>query len=93
MKPADSSVDQNVLVTVRAIDRFGNTAVSEARPVSLVANTTLTGAGLVQISSGVGQKTLHSTQIGWVKLSLLDAVGMSGVDFSSSQVFQFYPGK
>ena len=96
LKPADTSVDYECIVTVEALDKYGNIATSENRPVSLITNGTaaVSGAGLVTILAGKGQKILKSTLPGVIGLRLLDAFGFGGaIDLTSTQTVYFYPGK
>lgn len=92
LQPPDTSVDTSCHVVIRALDQYGNIAQAETRSVTLVANGTVTGAGLVAIVQGQGSKNIQNTAVGPVKVSLLDAFGITGVDFTSTQLFKFFPG-
>jgi hypothetical protein len=88
--PADGTVDNPILVTVRALDQFGNVATSENRGVTLLASGSAYG-GYVDIYNGVGTMLVFDDVAETVTLSLVDTE-LTGLDVSSTQTVVFGPG-
>jgi hypothetical protein len=91
INPTDGSVDAPITVTVQAQDQLGNVVTSENRDVTLVTSGSATGAGLVDIQSGVGSRDISDQMPETVTLTLSDTEG-TGLDVSSTQDVIFAPG-
>ena len=87
INPADGTVDAAITVTVQLQDQYGNivtTGVDKDKNVTLNADGSATGAGLVNIGNGVGTKDISDQVAETVNLSLTDSQG-TGLDVSSTQ--------
>lgn len=82
--PVDTVVGGNVSVTVRAEDNSGNLDTTYQNDVTLVADGSATGEGLVSITNGVGTKTITDTVAETVNLILSDSQG-TGLNVASTQ--------
>jgi len=89
--PTDGTVDNPITVTVRAEDNFGNVDTNYETNVTLVADGSATGDGLVDITSGVGTKNVSDTVAETVNLSLSDTE-FTGLNVSSTQNVVFAAG-
>ena len=80
------SVDNQVTVTIRALDQYGNIATAENRDVTLrvSGHAVAPNSGVVNIGSGVGTIQITNTRPETVNLSLLDSSN-TGVDVTSTQ--------
>ncbi|MDH3456211.1 MAG: hypothetical protein OER90_05165, partial [Gemmatimonadota bacterium] len=88
--PTDGSVGTAILVTVEALDQFGNRATGESRDVTLLTSGSATGGGNVSISNGLGTRLINDQVPETVTLSLTDTQG-TGLDVSSVQNVVFGP--
>ncbi len=91
LPPAGGPVGTPVTVTVQAQDASGNVDTSYQNGVTLVADGSATGAGLVNIVNGVGTKSVDDTTAETVHLSLSDTQA-TGLNVSSTQTLAFAPG-
>jgi hypothetical protein len=92
-KAGDTIVAGNALVNVFALDQFGNINTAENRDVTLRSEGSLVlGAGVVDISSGKGSRTLTSEVAQSVVIQLLDSSSTLLSMGSPSSVI-FIPGK
>ncbi len=90
--PADGVAGTPVVVTVRALDEFGNVATGEFRSVTMVASGSAAGSsGTVEIVAGIGSHLVNDQVAETVTLSLLDTQG-TGLDVSSTQNVVFSAG-
>ncbi|OGZ06366.1 MAG: hypothetical protein A2845_01050 [Candidatus Lloydbacteria bacterium RIFCSPHIGHO2_01_FULL_49_22] len=87
----NGTVDAPITVTVRAEDANGNVDTSYQEDVTLNADGSASGDGLVNIVNGVGTIALADTVPEDVNLSLTDSEA-TGLDFSSMRVVTFAPG-
>lgn len=89
--PINTTVDNSLLVTVRAEDSLGNVDTSASGTVTLITSGAASGGGVVTLVSGVGTKTIADHTAETVTLSLSDSAS-TGLDVSSSQQVVFAPG-
>ena len=85
--PTDGTVDAAITVTVQLQDQYGNvvtTGVDKDKDVTLNADGSATGDGLVDIANGVGTKDISDQVPETVNLTLTDSAG-TGFDVSSTQ--------
>jgi len=85
--PTDGTVDAAITVTVQLHDQYGNvvtTGVDKDKDVTLNADGSATGDGLVDIANGVGTKDISDQVPETVNLTLTDSAG-TGFDVSSTQ--------
>jgi len=88
--PVDGTVDAPILVTVRALDQWGNVATGENRGVTLEASGQAFG-DFVNFVAGQGTALISDQVAETVTLSLLDTEA-TGLDVSSTQTVVFGPG-
>ncbi len=91
LPPSDGTVDAPVTVTVEAQDGSGNIDTSYTQDVTLTADGSATGAGLVNIVNGVGTLAISDTAAETVHLGLSDTEG-TGLNVSSTRSVAFAPG-
>ncbi len=89
--PVNGTVDASIPITVQAEDASGNVDSTYQTDVTLNANGSATGGGLVDIVDGVGTIALSDTVAQTVQLSLTDSQG-TGLDTSSTRSVTFAPG-
>ncbi|HET6224736.1 MAG TPA: hypothetical protein VFF27_00560 [Bacteroidia bacterium] len=92
LDPADSIQGVAVTVTVQAQNNFGTIDTNYQNDVTVVANGSATGAGLINIVNGVGTKQINDNVAQTVQLSLSDTQS-TGLNVSSNQdvVFAIAP--
>jgi urease beta subunit len=90
LDPIDGTVDNQILVTIHALDAFGNVATGENRGVTLLTSGSAVG-GFVSLFEGVGTDFIFDQVAETVQLSLSDTQG-TGLDVSSTQNVVFAPG-
>ena len=89
---ANGTVDNGIPVAVRALDQYNNIVTNFSGTVQLASSSaTVTGAGLVNISAGVGTVTLRDTKHEIVQLSLSTS-SVAGLNLSSTAPVQFLYG-
>lgn len=88
LSPAGGTTGSPVTVTVEAQNGAGARATQENRDVTLVADGSATGAGVVDIVDGVGTINIGDAVIETVNLSLTDHLGL-GLDVSSTATATF----
>ena len=91
LDPTDGTVGAAITVTVQAQDDSGNVNTSYQTNVTLVTNGSATGAGVVDITNGVGTLDISDAVAETVNLSLTDSE-TTGLDVSSTQDVVFGPG-
>jgi hypothetical protein len=84
LDPTDGTVDNPITVTVQAQDQFSNVVTSYGQNVTLNADGSSTGEGVVTIVSGEGTKDISDTVAETVNLTLTDSE-TTGLDVSSTQ--------
>jgi hypothetical protein len=89
--PTDGIAGDNIVVTVKAVDNRGNIDASYQNDVTLAADGSATGGGLVDIINGVGTRTITDNTAQTVNLSLSDTQS-AGLDVSSVQDVIFSAG-
>ena len=92
--PTDGTVDAAITVTVQLQDQYGNVVTSgghENDDVTLNADGSATGEGLVDIANGVGTKDISDQVPETVNLTLTDSAG-TGFDVTSTQDVVFALG-
>ncbi|MEK7691870.1 MAG: hypothetical protein AAB425_12725, partial [Bdellovibrionota bacterium] len=89
--PDSSTAGTAISITVRATDSGGNTVVTFTSDVTLAANGSATGAGLVDIISGVGSLSINDTTAETVALSLTDSQG-TGLAVTHTKSITFNAG-
>ena len=92
--PVDGTVDAAIPVTVQLQDQFGNIVTTGAdtnKDVTLNADGSATGDGVVDINNGVGTKDISDTVAETVNLTLTDHVP-TGFDCTSTQDVVFAHG-
>ncbi len=88
--PSRAAVGSSAIVTIKAISQSGNVDTAYEKDVSLVLSGNGTGAGLVDIRSGVGTKSIGNTQGQMVNISLNDTSNTE-LDVSDTKSIQFLP--
>jgi phosphotransferase system IIA component/3'-phosphoadenosine 5'-phosphosulfate (PAPS) 3'-phosphatase len=91
LDPVDGTAPGPILVTVQALDQFGNVASSENRDVTLLTSGSASGGGRVPIVTGVGTRLISDPVAETVTLSLADT-DATGLDVSSIQNVVFSSG-
>jgi urease beta subunit len=91
LEPPDGMINDPIPVTVQAQDQYGNLVTGENRDVTLVASGSATGDGLVNITNGVGTRSITDAVPETVTLSLSDTQG-TGLNVSSTQTVVFAAG-
>jgi len=94
INPADGTVDAAITVTVQLQDQFGNivtTGADKDKDVTLNADGSATGDGLVDIVDGVGTINISDHVAETVNLSLTDTEG-TGFNVASTQDVIFTNG-
>jgi hypothetical protein len=86
-----TTVDFPLTVTIQAQDNGGNIDTSASSSVTLLANGSATGAGLVALTNGVGTIQISDHLVETVHLSLSDTQG-TGLNVSSTADVTFNPG-
>ncbi len=97
LDPTDGTVDAPITVTIRAEDDSNNVDTTYQNDVTLVASSSATGEGLVNIVNGLGTLNLSDTVAETVNLSLSDTEGTGlvvtsaqGVIFSAGAAAKFF---
>jgi hypothetical protein len=88
VSPANGTTGSPITVTVEAQNGAGARATQENRDVTLVADGSATGGGVVDIVDGVGTINIGDAVIETVNLSLTDHLGL-GLDVSSTATATF----
>ena len=94
INPVDGTVDAAITVTVRLQDQYGNTVTTggdKDKDVTLNADGSATGDGVVDVANGVGTKAISDTVAETVNLSLTDHVP-TGFTCTSTQNVVFAHG-
>jgi hypothetical protein len=85
--PTDGTVDAPITVTVQLQDQYGNivtTGLDKDKDVTLTADGSATGAGLVDVTNGVGTIAISDQVPETVNLGLTDSE-TTGFDVTSTQ--------
>jgi len=90
VNPGPGTVGIPLVVTVRAEDNYGNVDVGYGVGVTLATTGSATGGGLVNITNGVGAKTITDNVAETTALSLTDSQS-TGLNVSSTQNVAFSP--
>lgn len=85
------SVDYPAIVSLVALDQYGNRATNESRTVTLSSNGSTTGLGFVSFSQGVAVRLIRDSIPEFVQLWLEDPY--FGWNVSSQSQIRFYAGK
>ena len=94
INPTDGTVDAAITVTVQLQDQYGNivtTGADKDKDVTLNADGSATGDGLVDVTDGVGTIAISDQVAQTVNLTLSDSEG-TGFDVSSTQDVVFAHG-
>ena len=94
INPTDGTVDAAVTVTVQLQDQYGNivtTGADKDKDVTLNADGSATGDGVVDITNGVGTKDISDTIAETVNLDLTDSA-TTGFTVTSTQNVVFAHG-
>ncbi|MDD5527420.1 MAG: hypothetical protein PHO56_00375 [Patescibacteria group bacterium] len=91
INPVDGTVGDHISVTIEAVDNSNNIDTTYQNDVTLSADGSASGAGLVNIVNGVGTKVITDIVAETVDLSLSDTQS-TGLNVSSAQDLIFATG-
>ena len=91
LDPTDTEVNFPATINVEARNQFGNVDVTFNDDVTLNTSGSATGAGLINVTMGVGSIIINNLVAELVSLTLTDSQG-TGLDVTSTQDILFTPG-